>query len=114
MGKITYRIPTGDDFAFIEIESDLADEFDIVGKYHDLIQAFKPKTGLPDKEWRELIDTYLWTNDGINSEEYALLNKEQQWMVQEVKKSKKRELYKVLQREQDEVNHIKSIQGEDV
>lgn len=110
MAKVTYHIKLGE-FEFVEVTEE--------GEYSkarevELRNEIKEKTGLPDKEWRELIDTYLWTTDGMNPEQYALLNKEQQWMVQEVKKSKKRELYKVLQREQDEINHIKSIQGEDV
>ena len=93
--KVTYRIPT-EMYAYVEVEKEYqldpsAD--DIVNHYQELIQSFRPKLGLPEKEWREALDRYLTSND-LEADVYVTMSDSQKNVIQQIKKSIKRVNYK--------------------
>ena len=87
--KTTIRVPT-DQYAFIEQEFDrelTAEE--AVAEYKKLQQTFIGGFGLETKDWNRALDLYLNKGEG-NTEEYQQMSKEQQGVIQELKKAFKR------------------------
>lgn len=83
------HLPTGD-FAFIEQELFCTPE-EAVEAFKALQRAYKPEAGegLTPKEWNTVLDGYL--NEGtMNADIYASMNAQQQFVIQEIKKSSKR------------------------
>ena len=105
--KIKYHIPT-ESFGFVEFEeevptSDFKDASVGMYAYNQLKALVEPKIastsdvsasngGLDDKEWRLALDGYLEVNT-LPSEVYERMSKEQQHVIQEIKKSVKRQNY---------------------
>lgn len=90
--KITYRIPTKEQFAFVEVveEGVVTDEV-IQSRYNDLTNSFKEGLGLPDKVFNALLDEYLTTGTVQNGGDvWEQLSEKQKFVVNEVKKSRKR------------------------
>lgn len=98
----TIRIPT-DTYAYIEIEAE--------GTPDELIEIqreFKRGPGLPDTDFRNVIDEYLWGNGSMSSDEYETMNDEQKTIIQNIKRSKKR--HQARTQEKDTIHH--SLQHE--
>lgn len=91
--NIKYRIPTKDQFAFVEIDEDNDDiSFgDIKRKYDALTNLFQEKeggAGIPDKEFNKVLDGYLATKTIANGGDiYETLNNEQKGILNAIKKS---------------------------
>lgn len=101
--KITYRIPTQDQYAFVEVEQELKDEAFVNAKmpsalkeaYDDFTNAFKRQHGIDEKEMNKVIDCML-TNQTINggNELYEQMSQTQRYAVQTLKRGLKRQDYK--------------------
>jgi hypothetical protein len=92
--KVTYRVPTKEQYAYIEIEQEMEtlDGVLISENYKDLTEAIKSEPdieGLPPLEFNRVLDKYLWQNN-IDVGDFEQLNKAQQAVLQEIKKSKAR------------------------
>lgn len=94
--KVTYRIPTKDQYAFVEIteEHDGATPFEHRVRYDELREAFlgeKKPTGLDTKTFNACLDEFCKTNKLSNGTElYYAMSPEQQMVFQELKKCFKR------------------------
>ena len=89
--KVTLRIPTNDQFAFIEIEKEVIDTMEAVDAYNEAMGHFKPNEGLPHKEWNSALDEYLTTNSLRGGTElYERMSLNQKMVMQEIKKAFKR------------------------
>lgn len=86
--KTLIQIQT-DPFALISQEMECATPEEAVEAYTALSKAYNGGFGLETKEWNEALDKYL-KGKGMTSDVYDAMNKEQQWMIQEIKKSNKR------------------------
>lgn len=92
--KTTLRLPTQDQYAFIEIEAEVTSIEDAVVAYADAMRLIKGNAeGLPDKEFNSFLDQYLTDNSG-NLEIYTKMSLTQQHVIQEIKKALKRIAYK--------------------
>lgn len=98
--KITLRLPTKDQYAYIEVESEANSIEDAHLAYQDAMKLIQgvPSIGLPPKEWNLWLDTYLKTKTG-DADKYAAMSAEQQRVIQEIKRSVKRITY----HEEDEI-----------
>lgn len=94
--KITFRIPHPTiPYAYVEVEQEAqmgpVPPEEIVGEFNSLNEAFKPKSGLTEKEFNSLIDEYLSTKKIVNGhEQYEKMSPDQQAFVQIIKRSFKR------------------------
>lgn len=102
--KATIRIPTSQ-YAFIEVQIEDTME-NIVAEHNHLERLYKGGDGLPDKEWRETLDSYSQGN-GTTPETHERMNEKQSWMIHELDKMFARQKYKDLPK--DTVHH--SLQG---
>ena len=87
--KAIIRIPTNDQFAFIEFEKDVAGVDDALDIYNEAIGRFRPNNGgigLEHKDWIRVLDKYL-TSKTLLSEENEKMSKAQQWMIKELDKA---------------------------
>lgn len=90
--EITIRIPT-EQYGFVEVKLDIDVSDDVVEIYNRHISLFKNNQyGLGEKEFNACIDKYLTedSEEGLHSEEYAGMSKEQQTIIQSIKRSLKR------------------------
>lgn len=86
--KAQLRIPTQEQFAFIEVSCEGTPEF-IVESYHTFTHLVKPQIGLPTKEFNGALDRYL--NDGTGDVEvYMAMSPAQKEVFQCIKRSFKR------------------------
>lgn len=91
--KTTFRIPTKDQFAFIEIEHESVENPEKTREFYEgYISEFKQKDGpgLPPQEWRKLLDAYL---NGLPYDYESIiekLNAQQRFCCNEIKKSRVR------------------------
>lgn len=77
--KAKLHIPTAEyEFVEIETEGDI-DEIKL------LLEKFKSKGGLEDKEWRKVLDKYL-VEGTMESDEYERMSIGQKSVIQEIKK----------------------------
>lgn len=83
--KATLRIPTKEQYAYIEVEMEGSQE-EIMEKYNEMTKAVFGGFGLERLEFNKVIDTYL-TKGTIESSQYESLSKEQQDIIQEIKRS---------------------------
>jgi len=89
----TVRIPT-DQYAYVEIEVE-GTPTEIMDAYRDMKNAYGSGVGLPDKEWREALDRYIY-EEHLDSKRFLAMSEIQQLIIQEIKKSKKRAAYTPL------------------
>ena len=109
--KGTIRLPTKTQFAFIEAEVEGSPQ-EIVEAYNELNQAYWGQgggEGLPKKEFDELLDDYCWNDGAMASEHYEKMSAEQQNIIQAIKRSKKREIYKARKVDIEKAENIKNI-----
>ena len=89
--KITLRVPTQEQFAFVEIEFDedgmTAEQ--VRKAYDEYTLAFKFVDGLEQREWNEVLDFYR-QGKGMSEETMSRLNKAQAWLIHEIDKSDNR------------------------
>lgn len=92
--KTTLRIPTSEQFAFIEIETEVSSPEDAIEAYHHATRLLKANNeGLPEKDFNTWLDKYLESNTG-EMEPYTKMSKAQQEIIQIIKRSVKRIAYK--------------------
>jgi len=89
--KATIRIPT-QMYGFVEIEVD-EDPEKILEIHNAFIRSVAPQTGLPEKEWRQILDKYL-TDGEMEADTHAQMNENQKYVINEIKKYYKRFSYK--------------------
>lgn len=88
MAKYTLRLPT-DQYAYIEIEAEGTPE-DAVQAFTELQSAYNSNIeGLNIQQWAKTRDTYVKTGE-ISQEDYEALSKAQKFVINEIKKSLKR------------------------
>ena len=95
--KIKIHKPV-EEYGFVEAEEEVDFENpsqleQLRNLYDDIGKVFKNSDGLEDKEWREVLDKYLETNE-MESNQYERMSLEQKRIIQEIKKSVKRMNYK--------------------
>ncbi|HLH93562.1 MAG TPA: hypothetical protein VKW08_00445 [Xanthobacteraceae bacterium] len=88
--KAVIRIPT-EQYAFIEIETEVTSSEEALNEYRALKKLYQVGSGLAPKDWNRVLDRYLWGDGSMHSEEYAAMNENQQTIIQEIKRSKKRQ-----------------------
>lgn len=92
--KVTFRIPTQDQYAFVELE--LEDEANnitaeaIRGIYDGYTQAFKPKAGISEKDFNAHVDRMMTKGEANHIEEYLQMSDKQKDYVQFLKRAIKR------------------------
>lgn len=93
--KITYRIPTSEPYAYVEVEQDLEklDPVLITANYRDLTDAFTLKEGIGDKDFDQFIENQV-SGKTNQLEVYNQMSDQQKWMVQVNKRAIKRVLAK--------------------
>ena len=92
--KAVVRIPTNQ-YAYMEMEVEGTLE-DIVNAHNALEKQYKGfpvGSGLTDAEWRVTLDRYLFGDETMESETYIAMNERQQFVIQEIKKARKRQEY---------------------
>lgn len=89
MSKYILRVPTNEQYAYVE-ESFEGSAEEAVEAYRSLTKLVKGGEGLPDSEWRDVLDNYLYGSEHMEAEQYIAMNPDQQKVIQEIKKSRKR------------------------
>ena len=90
MTKITYRIPTKEPFAFVELVREMNDTVSaetIRENYDELTKAFKEESGagLPPKEWAQVRKGYI-AGEPLSPDTFYAMNENQKFFIQEIKK----------------------------
>ena len=85
--KYKIHLPT-ENFGFIEAETE--DRDDALLEYQTLKRLYSDQTGLDDKTWRAVLDRYLRDGD-MEADLYEEMNLHQKGIIQEIKKSIKRQ-----------------------
>lgn len=88
--KTTLRLPTRDQYAFIEIEADLPTVEDSISAYYEAMKLLKPKEGIDEKTMNIFIDNMLLGNGKNSVEIYQEMSQAQKDMVQILKRGLKR------------------------
>lgn len=86
--KFELRIPT-DTYAYVNAEFEGTAE-EAKEKYDEIKKTFSSGFGLEPKEWNRVLDKYL-ADGTMKSEEYETMDAEQKKIIQEIKKSIKRQ-----------------------
>jgi hypothetical protein len=85
--KVTLRIPTAEQYAFVEVEMELRgvdDAKDVRVLYDEFTALFKDSGGLNQMEWARVKDGYIWTKT-ITPEDYEALSSYQKSVINEIK-----------------------------
>lgn len=86
--KATIRIPC-EQYAFIEIETS-ATPAETIELYRHYSRLYQGGTGLPEKAFNDYLDAFICKDTPITADEYAQMNKDQQQIIQTIKRSIKR------------------------
>lgn len=106
--KAELRIPT-DQYAYINVQVG-GEPDDIMQAYKEFSALVKPQEGLPPKEWRQALDEYLNTNSFSNADDtYFKMNPQQQYVIQEIKKSVKRVTASDTRRRESEIMEEETV-----
>ena len=85
--KATLRIPTNEQFAFIEIEKEVNSSQEAIEAYNEAMGYFKASDGgLNTKEWNDCLVRYLESSE-MDSDYHERMNKAQSWMIHEIDKA---------------------------
>lgn len=76
-------------YEFVEIEGESVDELE--SYYLEVKNQFKTNEGLKDADWRKCLDGYLRTGK-MEAGDYEEMNQFQKGVIQEIKKSLKRNI----------------------
>lgn len=92
--KITYRIPTKDQYAFVEVQKEVQNgitEEELTYEYQNLFESLNSEegSGLAAKQWNAWLDGYLKGKAG-SVEEWEQMDEFQKRCINEIKKSQKR------------------------
>lgn len=94
--KITYRIPTKEQYAFVEFVVEdvptVKETFqEAKENYDEMIATFTKEVGpgLPPREWSTWLDGYLQGKPG-SVEEWSRMDESQKKIINEIKKAHKR------------------------
>lgn len=90
INKTILRIPTNEQYAFVEMEVEGLDADGIVSFYNDMTARVKGGMGMIEKDWNRVLDNYLWGTATMTADEYETMNLAQQQIIQCVKRSRKR------------------------
>lgn len=88
--KVTYRIPTAEQYAYVEVEGDEKSAESIAENYRNLTKAITGGTGMDTKDFNKVLDKYIWGDGTMLADEYAAMNLEQQSIIQCIKRSRAR------------------------
>lgn len=86
--KSLIRIPC-EQYAFIEMEVE-ENPRDTIEMYRYLANLYQGGIGISEKDFNEYLDNYLSKENPIGSEIYAVMNSEQQKIIQTIKRAIKR------------------------
>ena len=86
--KSKLRIPTSDQYAYIEVDFEGTPE-DTISAYYEFTKLVKPAEGLSAKDFNQALDRYLTEPTG-DTDTYLKMSKFQKDVIQEVKKAFKR------------------------
>src|SRR3990167_10394759 len=86
--KASIRVPTGLDYAYIEIQAEGTVE-GLVGAYRSLQGALKVGVGLETKEWNRVLDKYL-KGEGMETDVGERMDEQQKWLIHEIDKANNR------------------------
>lgn len=87
--KVTLRIPTADQFAFIEPVVEVESIEEAYRMYESAISMVKVGVGLEPKEWNAVLDKYR-QGKGMTADEHERMNRAQSWLIHELDKSDSR------------------------
>ena len=87
--KYELRVPTSEQYAYISCSFEGTHE-EAVEEYKQLTQLVKGGTGLSYLDFNEALDRYLWGDESMEAETYVAMSPEQQFVIQNIKKSRKR------------------------
>lgn len=95
--KATLRIPTNEQFAFVEIEfletsqsTPITPEV-VSEAYNAFTRVFKAQGGIPEKDFNKLLDEYISTKTIVNGQDvYEKLSPAQRDVIQAIKRSYQR------------------------
>lgn len=88
--KATLRIPTEEQYAYIELQMDVESEDAAVEAYKRVTGLVKAQAGgLPQKDWNRLLDQYR-TSGSMHPEDHEKMNRAQSWLIHELDKSDNR------------------------
>lgn len=87
--KAQYQIVGNKQFEYIMLESEVESPAEAVEAYSALVRTFNGGFGLEQKEFNKALDRYLTDGTG-ETEIYLAMSKEQQNVIQEIKKAFKR------------------------
>lgn len=81
--RATLHFPT-ENYGYAEVEIEVETPRDAIKEYHKATAV--PGTGLPTKEWNEVLDKYMAGN-GMTPDQHERMDKAQAWFVHELDKS---------------------------
>lgn len=84
--KTTLRLPTAEQYAYIELEIDAENIESAVAEYHNAMRAIKGGGGLDEKEYNAFIDRYL-LGEKNHVEDYEKMDDKQKDFIQTIKRS---------------------------
>lgn len=90
--KATLRVPTNEQFAFIELETVVGSPEEAEAIYNHATALFKPMVGgvgLDTKDWNRIVDDYI-TVGTMPSDAGEIMNERQRWFIHELDKSTNR------------------------
>jgi hypothetical protein len=88
--KYKGHIATGN-YEFLEVELEAETPQEAVEAYKAMQRAYQTGGGLPEPQWRALLDEFLSTGKVANGGDFwEELDDRQRWMCNEIKKSIKR------------------------
>lgn len=86
--KFTLHVPV-EQYGFVALEVEKESSSEVKQAYDAIAQAFKAKSGLPDKEYRQFISNQL-AGKHISVEDYEKMSDMQVFAVQVIKRALKR------------------------
>lgn len=84
----TIRIPC-EQFAFIEIQTD-ATPTETIELYRHYTALYKGGIGITEREFQQYLDAFITKDSPITADEYAAMSREQQNVIQVIKRAIKR------------------------
>lgn len=85
----TLRVATPEQYSYIEFQFEGSAE-EAIAEYHRLTKLTTGGTGLDTRDFNKVLDQYLWGSGTMTADEYAVMNIEQQTIIQTIKRSKAR------------------------
>lgn len=87
--KTTLRLPTKDQYAYIELELEDMTVPQAVEAYESAMALLKPQEGITDKDFNAFLDRQIM-GEANHVEEYNRMSDEQKKIVQTIKRTLKR------------------------